>query len=242
MARTALITGATSGIGRAAAVRFAAGGWHVVAVGRREDRLAALRAKCGPRVVGLAVDLRDSEAVRVGLAEFSEHLQALDLLVNNAALPQRTRLLDTPADEIEALIDTNVRAVVGLTRALLPRLVERRGAILSISSTAARYPTGGSVVYSGSKAFVTHFSQALRADLRGTGVRVTVLEPGYVATEMMQAGEERQPRTGPVLIDPADLADVMFYLAQLPPSVNVNRMEIMPTSQTVGNYHMSVGE
>jgi serine 3-dehydrogenase len=136
------------------------------------------------------------------------------------------------------MIDTNVTALVALTRALLPTLIERRGAILNVSSIAATYPYAGGNVYGASKAFVTQFSLGLRADLHGTGVRVTSLEPGLAETEFtlvrtggdQSASDTLYAGTQPITAD--DIAETLWWLANLPPHLNVNRLELMPVSQS----------
>ena len=184
MTRTAFITGATAGFGRAAAQRFIDAGWQVIATGRRADRLDALKAKLGDGVHTACFDIRDEAAMRAALDALPERFRGIDLLVNNAGLAQGTRpAQDALLSDWKTMIDTNVTALVTLTHALLPTLVARKGAIINISSTAAIYPYTGGNAYGGSKAFVSQFSLGLRADLHGTGVRVTALEPGMAETE-----------------------------------------------------------
>jgi serine 3-dehydrogenase len=227
--RTALITGATSGIGRACAERFARAGWQVVALGRRADRLAELARELGERVLAVPVDLRDLTAVRSAVDELPVRFRGIDLLINNAGTAARGPLQDSGADPVHAVVETNIAALVELTRLLLPTLIERVGAVINVGSTAARYPHGGSIVYGASKAFVAHFSTGLRSDLHGTGVRVTVVEPGRVDTEILSEVEYRT-------LDATDVADAMLSVAHLPPHVNVNRIELMPTSQSPAGY------
>src|SRR5688572_6182240 len=157
MTRTALITGATSGFGAATARRFAAAGWRVVATGRRADRLQALVDELGADTVHAAVfDIRDPHAMQVALSQLPEAFRGIDLLVNNAGLAQGTLPAQQASlDDWQRMIDTNVTALVTLTRQLLPTLIERRGAIVNISSTAANYPYAGGNVYGGTKAFVS---------------------------------------------------------------------------------------
>jgi serine 3-dehydrogenase len=119
--------------------------------------------------------------------------------------------------------------MVGITRLLLPTLIDRRGSIINVSSTAANYPHGHSVVYGGSKAFISHFSMALRSDLHGTGVRVTVVEPGRTTTEIVQASDYVQ-------LAAEDVAEAMYTVAELPARVNVNKIELMPVSQSLAGY------
>jgi serine 3-dehydrogenase len=247
MARTALITGATSGFGRAAVERFAAAGWRVVACGRRAQRLQALVDALGAdRVHAAAFDIRDAAAMAAALDALPAGFRGIDLLLNNAGLAQGTRpAQEASLDDWRTMIDTNITALVTLTRALLPTLVERRGAIVNISSTAANYPYAGGNVYGGSKAFVSQFSLNLRADLHGTGVRVTTLEPGMAETEFTVVRTHGDQAASDALYHGArpmtaqDIADTIFWIATLPPHLNVNRLEMMPVSQSFAGFQVA---
>src|ERR1043165_813003 len=176
--KTILITGATAGFGEAAARKFAGGGWRVIGTGRRAERLRALQDELGDALLPLEIDMRDLAAVE-SLAKLAAPWSDVDLLLNNAGLaPPTDPLPETDWQRIEDVIETNVTGLVALTRVLLPKLVERRGQIINISSVAATYPYKGGAVYAGTKAFVRQFSLDLRCDLMGTGVRVTSIEPG----------------------------------------------------------------
>jgi len=246
MIKTAFITGATSGFGRATARRFVEAGWRVVAVGRRAERLRTLVDELGEKWVHpLAFDLRDAAALQAALASLPEGYGDIDLLVNNAGLALGTRpAQEASLDDWRTMIDTNITALVTLTRALLPNLIARRGGIVNISSTAARYPYAGGNVYGGSKAFVSQFSLGLRADLHGTGVRVTTLEPGMAETEFTlvrthgdQAASDALYRGAqPLTAD--DVADTIFWIATLPTHLNVNRLELMPVSQSFAGFQI----
>ena len=247
--RTAFITGATSGFGLAATRRFVADGWRVVATGRRAERLDALVADLGADRVHPAVfDIRDAAAMRAALAALPAGFADVDLLVNNAGLAQGTK----PAQHAEladwhTMIDTNIRALVNLTHALLPTLIARRGAIVNVSSTAATYPYAGGNVYGGTKAFVSQFSLGLRADLHGTGVRVTALEPGMAETEFtlvrthgdQAASDALYKGATPMTAD--DIAATIHWIATLPPHLNINRLEMMPTSQSFAGFQVARG-
>ena len=179
MTKTILITGATAGFGEAAARRFVEGGWRVIGTGRRGERLRALQDELGDNFLPLEIDMRDRAALE-GLARLEGGWGEIDLLINNAGLaPPTDPLPDTDWDRIETVIDTNITGLVALTRALLPKLIERKGAIINLSSVAATYPYKGGAVYGGTKAFVRQFSLDLRCDLAGTGVRVTVDRAGH---------------------------------------------------------------
>jgi serine 3-dehydrogenase len=246
MTKTVLITGATSGFGKAAVQRFARAGWRVVATGRRADRLQSLTAEFGDSVHVAAFDIRDAAAMQAALDALPSAFRDIDLLLNNAGLAQGTAPAQRASlDDWQTMIDTNITALVTLTRALLPTLIERRGAIINISSTAANYPYAGGNVYGGSKAFVSQFSLGLRADLHGTGVRVTTLEPGMAETEFtlvrthgdQAASDALYKGAKPMTAD--DIADTIFWIATLPPHLNINRLEMMPTSQSFAGFQLA---
>ena len=242
MTKTILITGATAGFGEAAARRFANGGWRVVGTGRRGDRLRALADELGDDFLPLEIDMRDVDAVGT-LAELSPPWGDVDLLLNNAGLaPPTDPLPQTDWQRIEEVVDTNIVGLVALTRALMPKLVERKGHIINLSSVAATYPYKGGAVYAGTKAFVRQFSLDLRCDLAGTGVRVTSVEPGMAETEftIVRTGGDRDASDklyagmNPMTAD--DLADLFWWLANLPPHLNINTIELMPVSQSFGGF------
>ena len=245
-AKTALITGATSGFGAATVERFVAGGWRVVATGRRAERLQKLVDRLGAEHVHtLAFDMRDEAAMRAAIASLPAEFAGIDLLVNNAGLALGT----APAQQADLaqwkqMIDTNVTALVTITHLLLPTLVERRGAIVNISSIAGTYPYKGGNVYGGSKAFVSQFTQNLRTDLHGTGVRVTSIEPGMAETEftLVRTGGNQaasdQLYAGAQPITAEDIAESIWWIATLPPHLNINRLEVMPVSQSAAGLQV----
>ena len=242
MTRTILITGATAGIGEASARRFASGGWRVIATGRRGDRLRRLADELGDNCLPLELDMRDLPALD-GLASLAGPWGEIDLLLNNAGLaPPTTPLPDTEWKQLETVIDTNVTGLVALTRALLPGLVERKGAIINLSSVAATYPYKGGAVYAGTKAFVRQFSLDLRCDLAGTGVRVTSIEPGMAETEFTivrtggdkAASDALYANMNPMTAE--DLADTIWWIATLPPHLNINAIELMPVTQSWAGF------
>jgi len=246
MIKTAFITGATSGFGLAATRRFTEAGWRVVACGRRADRLRALVDEIGDRWVHpAAFDMRDADAMQAALDALPDGFGNIDLLLNNAGLALGTRpAQEASLDDWRTMIDTNITALVTLTRALLPNLIARRGGIVNISSTAANYPYAGGNVYGGSKAFVSQFSLGLRADLHGSGVRVTTLEPGMAETEFTlvrthgdQAASDALYR-GAQPLTAADVADTIYWIATLPSHLNVNRLELMPVSQSFAGFQV----
>jgi serine 3-dehydrogenase len=245
MTKTILVTGATSGFGEATARKFVAGGWNVVGTGRRVDRLKRLQQELGDAFLPLEIDMRDRAAVE-SLAKLDASWGEIDLLLNNAGLaPPTDPLSETDWERIEQVIDTNVTGLVALTRTLLPKLVERKGQIINLSSVAATYPYKGGAVYAGTKAFVRQFSLDLRCDLAGTGVRVTSIEPGMAETEFtlvrtggdQSASDALYAGVNPMTAD--DLADLFWWLANLPPHLNINAIELMPVNQSWAGFSVN---
>ncbi|MEA1072327.1 SDR family NAD(P)-dependent oxidoreductase [Sphingomonas sp. LY160] len=243
MTKTAFITGGTSGIGEATARRLVADGWQVIVTGRRRDRLDALTADVGEGCHPLALDMRDVAGIEPAIAGLPEQFRRIDLLVNNAGLaPPMTDLQNAEQAPIDTVIDTNVAGLVALTRALLPTLIETKGAIINLSSVAATYPYKGGAVYAGTKAFVRQFGLGLRCDLAGTGVRVTSIEPGMVETEFtlvrnggdQAASDALYANMNPMTAE--DIAETIFWVATLPAHLNINALELMPVSQSWGGF------
>ena len=241
--RTALITGATSGFGAAASRAFVAAGWRVIGTGRRADRLDALKAELGDDRFHPAVfDIRDEKARDAALDSLPEAFRGVDLLVNNAGLALGTqKAQEASLDNWRVMIDTNVTALVSITHKLLPLLIERRGAIINLSSIAATYPYLGANVYGGTKAFVHQFSLSLRSDLAGTGVRVTSIEPGMAETEFtlvrtgsQAASDQLYGGAGPMT--PEGIAAGMLWVGSRPPQLNLNTMEMMPVNQSFAGF------
>jgi serine 3-dehydrogenase len=248
MTKTIFITGATAGIGAASARRFASGGWRVVGTGRRRERLDALATELGDAFLPLEADVRDIAAMEEAVDRLPAEFAAVDLLLNNAGLaPPLEALQDAELAPSVQSIETNITALVALTRKLLPRLVERKGAIVNLSSVAATYPYRGGAVYGGTKAFVTQFSLDLRSDLHGTGVRVTSIEPGMIETEFTLVRNGWDKSASDALyanMDPMtaeDLAETIWWVANLPAHVNINRLELMPVNQSFGGFQVARG-
>ncbi len=239
-----LVTGATAGFGAAIARRFHAAGHKIVAAGRRADRLEALAAELGRETVHpLVLDVRDRDAVAAAIAGLPADFAEIDLLVNNAGLalglePAQSADLDA----WDQMVDTNVKGLMYVTRAVLPGMTARgRGHVINLGSVAATYPYPGGNVYGATKAFVRQFSLNLRADLAGTRVRVTDIEPGLVGgTEFsnvrFRGDDDRAAKLyeGADALTPDDVAESVFWVANLPARVNVNALELMPVSQSFG--------
>lgn len=231
---TALVTGASSGIGAATTRVLAAAGWKVVAAARRTDRLEALAAETG--CASVTLDVTDAGAVRtVGRSA------PFDLVVNNAGLGRAMGAIwEASDDDVERTIETNVTGLVNMTRAVLPGMIERgRGHIVNLSSVLALYP-GPAALYGATKGAVRLLSQDLRQELRGTGVRVTEICPGRVATEFYDvalddpAAAAAAKASGIQDITPDDVAQAILYAVSAPWRVNVSTIEIVPTEQTYG--------
>jgi 3-hydroxy acid dehydrogenase / malonic semialdehyde reductase len=244
-----LVTGATSGFGVAIARRFAQSGHRIIATGRRTERLAALAAELGDAVaLTLPLDVRDRAAVERTIAKLPPELAAIDLLVNNAGLArglapaQRADL-----DDWEEMVDTNVKGLMTMTHAVLPGMVARdRGHVVNLGSTAAHWPYPGANVYGATKAFVHQFSLNLRADLLGTKVRVTVVDPGMVGgTEFssirFHGDDSRAAKVyeGAEPLLPEDVAETVHWVATLPARVNINAIELMPVGQAFAGLAVS---
>jgi len=249
MTKTAMITGATSGFGAASARLFAKAGWRIVAIGRRVDRLRSLAAELGSQSVHVtSVDMRRPEAIDAALAALPTPFREVDLLINNAGLALGTVPAQSASlDQWNQMIETNIVGLVTLTHKLLATLIARKGAIINISSVAASYPYPGGNVYGGTKAFVSQFSLGLRSDLHGTGVRVTSVEPGLSETEFTlvrtsgnrEASDKLYEGANPMT--PEDIAGTLFWIANLPPHVNINRIELMPVSQSFSPFQIHRG-
>jgi 3-hydroxy acid dehydrogenase/malonic semialdehyde reductase len=244
-----LVTGASSGFGAEIARRFARAGHRVVAAGRRVDRLEALRAELGDeRVFVLPLDVRDGDAVAQAIAGLPPECAAVDLLVNNAGLALGLEPAhEASLDDWNEMVDTNCKGLMTVTRAVLPGMVARnRGHVVNLGSTAASWPYAGANVYGATKAFVHQFSLNLRADLAGTRVRVTVVEPGMVGgTEFSNVrfhGDDAraaQVYAGADPLTPGDVADTVFWVATLPERVNINLVEMMPVGQSFAGLSVS---
>lgn len=245
MSGTILITGATAGFGAATARRFAKEGWRVVGTGRRADRLEKLAGELGASFHGAVFDITDEAAMTGALAALPDGFRDVDVLVNNAGLALGTAPApQSRLSDWKTMIATNVTGLVTITQALLPKLIERRGTIVNISSVAATYPYSGGNVYGGTKAFLRQFSLGLRSDLHGKGVRVTSIEPGLCESEftLVRTGGNREAYdklyAGAHPIQPEDIANTIHWIATLPAHININSLEIMPVSQSWAGFQI----
>jgi NADP-dependent 3-hydroxy acid dehydrogenase YdfG len=242
--RIAFITGATSGFGAALARRIVAGGGKVIAIGRRAERLEALKAELGNAVLPRAVDIRDEAAIREVIRTLPEDFAAIDILFNNAGLASGLdKAQSADFTHWQTMIDTNITAFAVVTHAILPGMVTRnRGDIVNVSSVAASYPYLGGALYGGTKAFVRQFSLSLRSDLLGTPVRVTSVEPGMCDTEFSTvrfSGDRTRADAvyeGMTPLSADDVALTVESLLRLPAHVNVNTIELMPVQQAFAGF------
>ncbi|GAB7531440.1 SDR family oxidoreductase [Pseudomonas sp. 3A(2025)] len=236
--RTALVTGATSGIGRAIVLALRDAGLKVIAVGRSREALQVLGEE--PGVIAVEADVRQLDAFALVLGEHQ-----VDVLVNNAGvLTSRAAFQDIDPVEIDNMLDINLKAPLHLTRQVLPGMVERQhGHLFFIGSSAGRAPHPGASVYGASKAGISLFCDALRCDLLGTGVRVTEIAPGRVQTQLYRTAIGMQ-KVGSELYDgyesimPEDIAQLLLAALRLPEQVDVSRLEVFPTAQAVGGARM----
>jgi 3-hydroxy acid dehydrogenase/malonic semialdehyde reductase len=242
--KTIMITGATSGFGEATARLFASYGWKLILTGRRLQRLEALQLELGgPQQVHICCfDIKDRNAVEHAFETLPDSFSNIDVLLNNAGLALGLEPADkTDLDDWDKMVDTNIKGLMYCTRTVLPKMKQQgSGYIINIGSVAGNWPYPGGNVYCASKAFVRQFSLAIRADLLGSGIRVTNIEPGNAQTEfsMVRFKNDEQRAEGvyqqTVALTAQDIADTVFWLASTPAHVNVTTMEIMPTEQATG--------
>lgn len=248
--RIAFVTGASNGFGAAIVRRFAAEGVRVVALARRQDRLAGLAAELGDSVLPVRLDVRDRAAVQDVVAGLPAEFAEIDVLVNNAGLAKGLNpAQEADLDDWEEMIDTNCKGLVYCTRTILPGMVERhRGHVVNLGSVAGTYPYPGGNVYGATKAFVHQFSLNLRSDLHGTGVRVTSVEPGLSGdTEFSTVrfggdqGKADAVYAGMQPLVPADIAEAVYWVVSQPAHVNINTIEMMPVTQSFAPFQVHRG-
>jgi clavulanate-9-aldehyde reducatase len=240
--RTALVTGASSGIGRATALALAEAGARVAVGARRRDPLVALAARIeevGAGALPLDLDVTDEAACRRAVEQTVEELGGLDILVNNAGLMLLGQVEGADTEDWRRMVDTNLLGLMYMTHAALPHLLERRGSVVQLSSSSGRVARPGSAVYSASKFAVNAFSESLRQEVTARGVRVIVVEPGVVETELRDhitdpAAKERITAAAASVrqLQPEDIAAAVTYAVSQPEHVAVNELFIRPVDQT----------
>ena len=245
MQKIALITGATAGFGNSSIKEFIDNGWKVIATGRREERLLALKEQFGEALHTLTFDIQNSTQINEAIDSLPSNFKNIDLLINNAGLALGTAAAqECDLEQWNTMVDTNIRGLMSLTHKVLPTLIQQRGAVINISSVAASYPYPGGNVYGGTKAFVVQFSLGLRSDLHGTGVRVTCVEPGMSETEFTLVRTKGDQSASDKLYEGAnpmtgeDIAKTLYWIATLPPHMNINRVELMPVNQSFSPFQV----
>ena len=236
-----LITGASAGFGEALARRLVAKGHRVIGCARRLDKLNTLAQELGELFLPVVMDVSDTASIPQIIADLPADFSQIDVLVNNAGLALGTEPAHSASlDDWMRMTDTNIKGLMALTHAVLPAMVARdSGYIINVGSIAGSWPYFGGNVYGATKAFVKQFSLNLRADLVGTQVRVTNLEPGNVAgTEFSNVryhGDDEkaaQVYDGFKTMTGDDIGDILLWLIESPAHINVNRLEVMPVAQT----------
>jgi len=240
-----LVTGATSGFGLAMVNHFGSNGHHVIAIGRRVERLNDMKNKLGSKLLLLKLDVRDGSEVQKVLRSLSHPFSEIDLIINNAGLA----LGMGPANKAQlsdwdTMVDTNIKGVLNCTSAVLPGMVERnRGHIINLGSVAGEFPYPGGNVYGATKAFVHQFSLNLRADLLGTALRVTCIEPGMCGgtgfSEVRFKGDVKAAEAIYAGVDPLtaqDIAETVYWVATRPGHVNINVVSMMPVQQAFSPF------
>jgi 3-hydroxy acid dehydrogenase / malonic semialdehyde reductase len=244
------VTGASAGFGAAIARAFVNGGHRVVATARRKDRLDALARELGENLLPLELDVRDRAAVEALPAALPAGFAEIDVLVNNAGLALGLEPAHkADLDDWETMIDTNCKGLVQMTRALLPGMVARnRGHVVNLGSVASNWPYAGGNVYGATKAFVAQFSLNLRADLSGTAVRVTDIQPGLCGgTEFSNVrfhGDDAKAANVYKDVQPLtaeDIADSIYWIVTRPAHVNINSIELMPVAQSFAGLSIHRG-
>lgn len=237
--KTVLVTGASAGFGKAIAEVLAKEGCRLILTARRADRLKKLAASLSVPVHTLNFDIRDRAGMQAAIASLPAEFRDIDVLVNNAGLALGMEsAAEANFNDWETMVETNILGLLAMTREILPGMKARgRGHIVNISSIAGSYHYAGGHVYGGTKAFVTYFSLALRADLVGEPIRVTNIEPGMAVTEFSIVrfkGDEKKAGTVYQGVDPLsaeDVAETVRWALAQPEHVNINRIELMPTMQ-----------
>ena len=242
MSKIILITGASSGFGKAIAEKFAAGGWNLILTARRKEKLAevatAIEKKYGVKTLSLVFDVQDKEAVFAQLNNLPIAWQAVDILVNNAGLALgRDSFLDANLEDWETMIDTNVKGLLYTSKAVLPYLIKQQGHIINIGSTAGKEVYKDGNVYCASKHAVDAISKAQRIDLLPYKIKVSVIHPGAVETDFSlvrfkgDSAKAAAVYAGYEPLKAEDVADTAWYVANVPKHVCINDVVITCVAQ-----------
>jgi NADP-dependent 3-hydroxy acid dehydrogenase YdfG len=246
---TVFVTGATAGIGEAVCLRYAMAGAKVIATGRRADRLDALKKKIGPNCHTLFLDVVDEAAVNAAFARLPAKFRKVDVVVANAGLALGLEAAQAAnMSDWTTMVATNINGLLYTVRAALPGMVERgAGHVITIGSIAGDYPYPGGNVYGATKAFVKQFALNLKADLIGTNVRITNIEPGMTETEFSEVrfkGDKTRAEKVYEAMTPmtaADIAETIFFCTTLPRHMNINRIQMMPEVQAFSPFAIKRG-
>ncbi|MBK2125775.1 SDR family NAD(P)-dependent oxidoreductase [Fangia hongkongensis] len=243
-----LITGASSGFGEAMAEKYNANGHPLILIARRFQKLESLAARLNQDYpIHIAeVDVSNKVSIDTFLDNLPKKLQSIGVLINNAGLALGTQAFNLANEnDFETMIQTNINGLLYMTKRVLPyMLAHHKGHIVNIGSTAGNWPYGGGNVYCGTKAFVQQFSRALRSDLQGENIRVSNIEPGMAETEFSVVrfkGDQEQADNvyqGTQALEAEDIANIVYFTTSLPQHVNINTLEVMPTSQSWGPLHV----
>ena len=237
--KVVLVTGASSGIGQATALALSKAGARVAVGARRADRLKVLADDAPGEILALDLDVTDQHSVQNAVAATIEHFGTLDALVNNAGIMLTNPILGADVSEWKRMVDTNLLGSMYAVHAALPHLLESKGAVVQISSTSGRTASAASGVYSATKFGINAFSDSLRQEVTAQGVRVVVIEPGFVSTELAShitnpAIQELAKSMADSIrtLQPDDIARAVVYALTQPDHVAVNEILIRPTDQT----------
>ncbi len=250
MSKTILVTGATSGFGKAIATRFAQNGYTVCITGRREERLAELKTELEKeyriKVVTLVFDVRDRKQVEAAITNLKSQIDRIDILVNNAGLAAGLATIDEGSiDDWEQMIDTNVKGLLYVTRQIAPMMrSQASGHIINLGSTAGKQVYKNGNVYCATKFAVDALTQGMRIDLLNYGIKVTAINPGMAETEFslvrFKGDEDRANKMyeGVRALQPEDIADIAWYCATLPPHVCINDLTVTCLTQVNSYYNI----
>jgi 3-hydroxy acid dehydrogenase / malonic semialdehyde reductase len=239
------ISGATAGFGAAMARRFIKDKNLVIGTGRREDRLKILKEELGENFLGLPLDVRNQNEVNLAIKNLPLKFSAIDVLINNAGLALGMNpVQEGKAEDWDVMVDTNIKGVLHLTAALLPQMVSRnRGHVVNMGSVAGEFPYPGGNIYGATKAFVHQLSLNMRADLLGTEVRVTCVEPGLcgdtefsIVRHKGDQSKAKAPYEGVKYLRPEDVAETVSWVITRPPHMNINVISLMPVAQAFGPF------
>ncbi len=248
--QTILITGASSGFGRATAELLAAEGHKLILLARRKDRLQALQASLKTKTYAASVDVTDKEHVEWFFANVPAEFKDIDVLVNNAGLALgMAPAQESNLDDWERMVDVNIKGLLYVTRPTLDIMKQRgSGLIINMGSVAGHLPYKGGNVYGATKAFVRQFSRNLRTDLFGTDIKVTTIEPGMAETEFSDVRFKGDTQKSAAVyentrsLQPEDIAGTVAWVINQPLRVNIDNIEIMPIDQTFGGATINRGE